>query len=327
MSSGSNPQFDQLRTDFDMLRGEIGKVVVGHEEVVDGLLTAWLAGGHVLLEGISGVGKTLLVGTLADVVELTFQRIQCTPDLMPADVIGTHVVMETPQGRRTFEFQRGPLFAHIVLVDQVNRTMPKTQSALLEAMESQSVTVSVETFDLPQPFLLVAAQNSLEVEGAYPLPDAQLDRFFFKLSLRPPGPEQLEAILRRTTEPEPPETRKVFDTQRLVQHQGLVRQVSIEPELLQACVSMVAATQPDHDRAPESIRRFVRYGAGPRGAQAMVLGAKARAAITGRASVSVDDLHAVVHPALRHRLILNFQGQADNVPTDDLINDVLKAVN
>lgn len=312
--------------DFERLRRELGKCVVGQEDALEGLLTALVTGGHVLLEGVPGVGKTLLVRSLAELSELAFQRIQFTPDLMPADLLGTYVVMETPQGRRTFQFHQGPIFANIVLADQINRGMPKTQSALLEAMEGQSITVARETFRLPQPFFVMATQNPLEMEGTFPLPEPQLDRFFFKLLLRPPTIDQLEAILERTTEALPPMLSRIVDGPRLLEMRQIARSVSIPGPLRRAASGLVAATQPDADQAPEIVRRVVRYGCSPRGAQALVLGAKVRAAAEGRREVSPADLRAVAHAALRHRLILNFEGLAEGVQPDAVIDEILETI-
>ena len=322
----SQRELERFRADFEALRHEIGKVIVGQEEVIEGLLSALLAGGHVLLEGLPGTGKTVLVGALADVVELSFQRIQCTPDLMPTDIIGTYVIMETAQGRRSFEFQKGPLFANVVLAEQINRTTPKTQSAFLQAMDEDSITVSTETFDLPEPFFFVATQNPLEMEGTYPLPEAQIDRFFFKLVVRPPSSEEIEQILDRTTEAESVITRKVTDGGRIGEMSELVRKVPIAAEVRRWGIAAVAATHPDADKAPASVKKFVRYGAGPRAAQAIVLAGKIKAVLDGRYNVSTDDLRGVCHAALRHRVILNFEGLGENVSTDSVIDDVLEAV-
>ncbi len=319
-------QLEAFRKDFDTLRREIGKIVVGQEEVVDGVLTAVVSGGHVLLEGVPGIGKTLLVQTLARVLEVSFQRIQFTPDLMPADLIGTYVVMETPQGRRTFEFQKGPLFSHVILADQINRGMPKTQSALLEAMEGESISVATETFRLPSPFLVMATQNPLEMEGTFPLPEPQLDRFFCKLVVDPPSAEQIEEILQRTTEGEPPVAMAVVDDQRILQMRQIARRVPISVEVRRLAVTLVAATHPGHQQAPETVRRLVRYGSSPRGAQALVLAAKVRALREGRSEVWAEDLRAVARAALRHRLILNFEGQAEEVRPDLVIDQVLDAI-
>ncbi|NQT17644.1 MAG: MoxR family ATPase [Planctomycetes bacterium] len=315
-----------IRETCEALREEIGKVIVGQKEVIRGVLTALVAGGHVLLEGLPGTGKTALVGTLADVVELGFQRIQCTPDLMPTDIIGTYVIMESAQGRRSFEFQKGPLFSNLVLAEQINRTTPKTQSALLEAMDEASITVSTETFPLPEPFFLVATQNPLEMEGTYPLPEAQIDRFFCKLVVRPPDADEMEEILDRTTEAADVITRKIVDGRRIGEMGELVRKVPIAVDVRRWAISVVAATQPDSDGATESVKRYVRYGCGPRGAQAMVLAAKIRAILEGRFNVSTEDLRSVGHAALRHRVVLNFEGQGENVQTDAILDDVFSSV-
>jgi MoxR-like ATPase len=325
-TSDLDQQLEAFRNDFEALAREIAKVVVGHEQVIEGVLSALVAGGHVLLEGLPGMGKTVLVRTLADVIDLSFHRIQCTPDLTATDVTGTYVIMETPQGRRTFEFQKGPLFANIVLADQINRTLPKTQSALLEAMEEDAISVSTEVFELPSPYFLIATQNPLDTEGTYPLPEAQIDRFMFKLVMQPPSMEQIEVILDRTTDEEQTMTRKVVDGQRVLEMGELVRKVAIAEDVRRLGVSVVAATHPGVDQAPEEVRRYVRYGSSPRGAQALVLGAKIRAILDGRYSVSVADLHAVACSALRHRILLNFEGQAENIQTDDVIRSILDSV-
>ena len=316
-------KLDGFRTDFEALKHEIGKVVVGQEDVINGVLTALVSGGHVLIEGLPGLGKTVLVRTLADVLDLSFQRIQCTPDLMPTDVIGTYVIMETPQGRRTFEFQKGPLFANIVLADQVNRAMPKTQSALLEAMDEDTVTVSTETFHLPDPYFVIATQNPLEMEGTYPLPEAQIDRFFFKLVVTPPDCDQIEQILERTTGITDPALKTVADAARIREMGELARQVGIADNVRRWAISVVAATHPQSEQATGPVKKYVRHGCSPRAAQAMVLGAKVAAILEGRRDVSVDDIRAVAHAALRHRLILNFDAQAEDVEADDLIDGIL----
>jgi MoxR-like ATPase len=326
----SNPsrqeaELERFRADFDALRREIGKRVVGQAEAVESVLTAMLVGGHVLLESPPGLGKTLLARTLADVVDLTFRRIQCTPDLMPADVIGTYVIMESPQGRRTFEFQKGPLFANLVLADQLNRTTPKTQSALLEAMEEDAITVSTESFPLPRPYLVVATQNPWEMEGTFPLAEAQIDRFLLKAVLKPPSPDELKEILGRTTEPPQIRPRKIVDGRRILEMADLVRRVAMSGQLSQWVVSVIAASQPEEASAPEPVRRFVRHGASPRGAQAMVLAAKVRAILAGRDEVAMEDLRAAAYPALRHRVILNFEGVAERVSPDALVDSILGA--
>ena len=317
---------DRFRRDFDVLRREIGKVIVGQEEIVDGTLTALVSGGHVLLEGVPGLGKTLLVRTLADALHLKFQRIQFTPDLMPADLIGTNVVLETPEGGKRFEFQPGPLFANIVLADEINRATPKTQSALLEAMQEHSVTVAGRTHKLPEPFFVMATQNPLEMEGTYPLPEAQLDRFHSKLLVRYPSAEEIETILDRTTEVASPKAEPVLDGARILELQALARQIPIADEVRRWGIAVVLATHPDKEQAAQMTRSFVRYGSSPRGAQAMILAAKIRAIIDHRYHVARDDLRAVAPAVLRHRLILNFEGQAEGVQPDAVVENVLESV-
>jgi MoxR-like ATPase len=319
-------QMDEFRKDYQTLRAEIGKVIVGQDEIVSGVLIALIAGGHVLLEGVPGLGKTLLVRTLADALHLKFQRIQFTPDLMPADVIGTNVVVETPEGQRKFEFQQGPIFANLVLADEINRATPKTQSALLEAMQERSVTVAGKTYNLDRPFFVLATQNPLEMEGTYPLPEAQLDRFLFKLLVKFPSAEQIETILDRTTAADEARAEPVFDGRRIQELSRLARQIPIADELRRYGVSIVLATHPEHEMATDMSRRYVRYGSSPRGAQALILAAKIRAILDHRYHVAREDLRAVAHAALRHRLILNFEGQAENVQADDIIEDVLKSI-
>lgn len=319
-------RLEAFSADYEALRREIAGRVVGQEEAAGAALTALMAGGHVLLEGPPGTGKTLLARALADAIEATFQRIQGTADLMPSDLIGTYVIMESPQGRRTFEFHKGPLFAHVVLVDHLNRVAPKTQSALFQAMEDEAVTVATESFALPRPYLIVATQNPVEQEGTYPLPEAELDRFLLKARLRPATPDELEAILERTTEPGHAPRRQVLGAQRVLEMQGLVRQVAIPQAVRRQAVALAAATWPEGEKAPEAVRRLVRWGAGPRGAQALVLAAKARAAAAGRREVSRDDLLRVARPALGHRLILNDDAVADGVAPDAVLDQVLQAV-
>jgi MoxR-like ATPase len=318
-------QLDQFRTDFGRLRQEIAKVIVGQDEIVEGTLAALIAGGHVLLEGVPGLGKTLLVRTVADALHLKFSRIQFTPDLMPADLVGTNVVLESPEGGRRFEFQRGPVFANIVLADEINRATPKTQSALLEAMQEHHVTVGGQTYPLPKPFFVLATQNPLEMEGTYPLPEAQLDRFFFKLLVKFPKFEELEYILDRTTEALNPRAEPIFAGERILELATLVRQIPVAPEVRRYAISVVMATHPDHDLAAPLTKQYVRYGSSPRGAQAIILAAKLRSILDGRYHVARDDIKAVAPMALRHRLILNFEGQADGVATDAVIANVLKS--
>ena len=310
---------------FRSLRAEVGKVIVGHDEVVTHVLIGLFAGGHVLLEGVPGLGKTLLIRTLAESLDLSFSRIQFTPDLMPGDIIGTNIIVEDPNGRKHFEFQRGPIFGHILLADEVNRATPKTQSALLEGMQEGAVTVSGTSNPLPSPFFVLATQNPIEMEGTYPLPEAQLDRFLFKLRVRYPALEELAEIIERTTHVREVEVRRVMTGPQVMGFRELVREVPIASHVRDLASLIVLSTHPQWERAPDAARRFVRYGGSPRGAQALVLGAKVRALAEGRYNVSVEDLRAVALPALRHRLILNFEGEAEGVDVDRLIGELVEA--
>jgi MoxR-like ATPase len=318
-------QIEQFRRDFETLRREVGRVIVGHEEVVEFTLIALLTGGHVLLEGVPGLGKTRLVRAIAEGLQVDFNRVQFTPDLMPADLIGTNVVSETPRGRR-FKFQPGPIFANLVLADEINRATPKTQSALLEAMQERAVTVSGRNHPLPAPYLVMATQNPLEMEGTYPLPEAQLDRFLFKLLVRYPSATDLDAILGRTTGAEEGKARPVLDAARILEMGRLARLVPISGEVRAFGIAVVLATQPDHPQAPEFVRRYVRHGASPRAAQAMVLAAKVRCLLDRRLNVAREDLRTVAHPCLRHRLILSFEAQAERIRQDDVLDRVLDHV-
>ncbi|MHC4398537.1 MAG: AAA family ATPase [Planctomycetota bacterium] len=318
-------QLEQFRTDFEALRCEIGKVIVGQDAIVEGVLTALVAGGHVLLEGVPGLGKTLLVRTLAEALHSKFSRIQFTPDLMPADLIGTNVILETPDGRRKFEFQPGPIFANVLLADEINRATPKTQSALLEAMQEHSVTVAGTTHRLEGLFLVMATQNPLEMEGTYPLPEAQLDRFFCKLLVPFPNTDDIVTILDHTTSTKDPHAGPIFQADRILQMSQLARQIPVADDVCRYGIGLMTASHPDHPQAAELTRRFVRYGSSPRGAQAMLLAAKIHAVLDHRFHVAREDLRAVAHSTLRHRLILNFEGQAENIQTDDVIDNILQS--
>ena len=311
---------------YGQLEREVHKVIVGHDEIVDQVLVALFAGGHVLLEGVPGLGKTLLVRTLAGCLDLSFSRIQFTPDLMPADIIGTNIIVEDADGRRHFQFERGPVFAHILLADEVNRATPKTQSALLEAMQESSATVAGVTHRLPPPFFVLATQNPIEMEGTYPLPEAQLDRFLFKLRIRYPALEQLSEIIDRTTTSHDPVVERVMSGGETLAARELVREVPIASHVRQFAATLVMATHPQWEEAPDITRRYIRYGASPRAAQALVLGAKVLALRAGRFAVSVDDVKTIALPVLRHRIILNFEGEAEGIEADRLLTEVLEAV-
>lgn len=323
---GLRQQFAEFRADFERLRSEIGKVIVGQKEILDDLLLALIAGGHVLFEGVPGLGKTLTVRTLADALHLQFQRIQFTPDLMPADLTGTNVVLEGADGKKQFEFQYGPVFANVVLADEINRATPKTQSALLEAMQEHSVTTGGKTHRLPEPFFVLATQNPLEMEGTYPLPEAQLDRFFCKLLVKFPTARELETILDRTTELVSVKAEPVLTGDRILEMSRLARQIPVADDVRRYAIAIVLATHPDHDLATKMTQRFVRFGSSPRGAQALILGAKIKAILDERYHVARDDIKAVATPVLRHRLILNFEGQAEGISTDLVVEDLLKTL-
>jgi len=306
------------------LREEIGRVIVGNRDVIDGVLSCMLGSSHALLEGVPGLGKTMLVRTLAGVLGLEFSRIQFTPDLMPADIIGTVVLDEGSSGARTLEFRKGPIFANIVLADEVNRATPKTQSALLEAMQEHRVTVGRTTHVIEEPYFVLATQNPLEMEGTYPLPEAQLDRFFFKLEVPFPSRDELHAIIDRTTSTEHAEVKRVLDRREILQMQALVRRVPVARHVQDYAIRVLQATHPTGEEAPDLVKRFVRTGGSPRGAQAMLLGAKVRALFDGRFAASIDDVKATALPALRHRVLLSFEGEAEGVAADRVISEILK---
>lgn len=305
------------------LREQIATVIVGQEDVIDLVLNAMLCEGHVLLEGVPGLGKTLMVRTLAQSLALKFSRIQFTPDLLPADVIGTSIAIQNESGNFSLQFEPGPIFGNLVLADEINRASPKTQSALLEAMQEQAVTVRGIRYPLPRPFQVLATQNPLEMEGTYSLPEAQIDRFFFKILVNHPSITELESIIARTSGAEMPEAKPVFGVEELRFLQRAVREVLVPPHVGNYTARLVLATQPQKDSAFPQIRQFVRYGAGPRGAQALILAAKARALTVGRFNVSLDDIQQLVGPALRHRIALNFEGYHEGIQVDDLLADLI----
>jgi len=308
---------------ISQIKGEVGKILVGQEEVLDFLLMALIARGHALIEGVPGLGKTLLVRSLSQVLNLSFSRIQFTPDLMPADVTGT-MVLEEENGKRRFRFQEGPIFAHIILADEVNRATPKTQSALLEAMQENQVTVSKRTYPLPQPFYVFATQNPIEMEGTYPLPEAQLDRFLFKILIGYPSDLEMLEILSRTTTSYDPNLRPVCEREELGEMSALARDVPVATPVYSYAIRLMEATRPQSPGTLEVVRRYVRYGASPRAAQALILAAKVRALMKGRFNVSFQDVEEVALPCLRHRIILNFEAQAEGLHPDFIVQEVLK---
>jgi MoxR-like ATPase len=317
---------DQFRERFTRIMREVGRRIVGHDEIVTGTITSLLAGGHVLLEGIPGIGKTSLVHTLADVLHLEFSRIQFTPDLMPADIVGTNIVQEHSHGGTFFEFQPGPIFANVVLADEINRATPKTQSALLEAMQEMTVSVGKTTYRLEQPFLVLATQNPLEMEGTYPLPEAQLDRFFFKLKVSYPTEEAMHEILERTTRDTDLQVSRVVDGPEILQMRQVARSVPIARPVQAYAIRLTLGSHPTSPYATPLVTRYVRYGASPRAAQALVLAGKIHALNRGHAFVSIDGIRSAALPALRHRILLNFEGEADEVSTDTIVAELLASV-
>jgi MoxR-like ATPase len=313
-----------FRDEYRKLKTEIAKVIVGNEPIVDGVLTTVFAGGHCLLEGVPGLGKTLLVRTLASVLDLEFSRIQFTPDLMPADIVGTSLVVETDKGGREFQFRKGPVFAQIVLADEINRATPKTQSAMLEAMQEQRVTAGGQTWDLPQPFFVLATQNPIEQEGTYPLPEAQLDRFLTKLVVPYSTRSEMREIVDRTTGKITPTPQKVMNGAQILGWRDLVREVVVAPHVKDYIVRLVLATHPKGEHAVEATNKFLRFGASPRGAQSITLAAKFRALLDARWNVSFEDAKAVAMACLRHRTILNFEGEAEGITTDFVCQKILE---
>lgn len=311
-------------SDLQLLRDEIGTMIVGQHDIVEGVIMTVLGGGHALLEGVPGLGKTMLVRTLAECIHANFSRIQFTPDLMPADIVGTNMIVEDEHGGKHFDFQAGPIFANIVLADEINRATPKTQSALLEAMQDGSVTVGKTSYQLEQPFFVLATQNPLEMEGTYPLPEAQLDRFFFKLRVEFPSREDLHTIIDRTTSEDNPKPQAVLDKSRLVEMRKIVRRVPLSREIQDYAIRLLQATHPDTDQSTEMSRKYVRYGGSPRGVQTLILASKIRALLQGRYAVSIDDLHHVARPALRHRIMLNFEGEAEGIDPDVILGDIIE---
>jgi len=316
----------QFAETYQRITDEVRRVIVGHQEILEGVLLCLLTEGHAILEGVPGIGKTLLVRTLAEALDLKFRRIQFTPDLMPADIVGTNVIIELPDGRRDWEFRPGPIFGHLILADEINRATPKTQSAMLEAMQERSVTVAGTTHRLEEPFFVLATQNPLEMEGTYPLPEAQLDRFLLKLLMKMPQQAEISEIVDRTTGARLPRAGRAADGPAILAMRELVRAVPVASHVRDYASALVLATHPEQAGAAPMARKYVRYGAGPRGAQAMILGGKMLALLDGRYNVAFEDVRRMAPPALRHRLILNFEGEAAGTGADAIIADVLKHV-
>ena len=325
MSTAIDQQIETFQNQFKRIRNEVSKVIVGYNEIIDGVIMSLLASGHVLLEGVPGLGKTKLVSTLSNVMHLKFSRIQFTPDLMPADITGTNVVQEGSHGQKILQFQPGPIFAQIVLADEVNRATPKTQSALLEAMEESTVTVGKQTYKLDHPFFVLATQNPLEQEGTYPLPEAQLDRFFLKLKVDYPTVESLHTIMNRTTSLEEPQVERVVDGAQILEMRKTVRAVPIARPVQDYAVRLMLATHPRPPHANATTMRYVRCGSSPRGAQALVIGGKIRALLNNRVHVSCEDIRSVLYGALRHRVLLNFEGEAERLDTDIILKSILES--
>lgn len=326
MSEQIEQKHEEFRETFLKIQEEVSKRIVGQKEIIEGVLICLMTGGHALLEGVPGLGKTLLISTLEKVLDLEFRRIQFTPDLMPADIVGTTIVAEDDTGQKFFEFQPGPIFANLVLADEINRATPKTQSALLEAMQEKSVTVAGQHRKLDLPFFVMATQNPLEMEGTYPLPEAQLDRFFFKLKVEYPTLDELDLVMERTTKREMPSVEKVSHGDQINDLELIVRDILIAEDIRRYALRLVIGTHPEADDAPEMTKQYVRYGSSPRGAQALILASKVRAILDGRYNVAREDIQAVALPSLRHRLILSFEGEAEGIDPDGIIQHLLEVV-
>jgi MoxR-like ATPase len=319
-------RMERARHSYEEVKAELGRVVVGHEGLIEQVFVALVCGGHCLLEGVPGLGKTLMVRSLAAVLNLSFSRIQFTPDLMPADITGTQMLTEDPSGRKLFDFQRGPIFAHVVLADEINRATPKTQSALLEAMQEQNVTVAGKAHRLESPFMVMATQNPIEMEGTYPLPEAQIDRFFFKLLLEYPSREELGRIADLTTSPPPAALNRVLDAETILKIRAWVREVPIAEAVKDYTARLILATHPQRNGRVPIAEKYVLYGASPRGLQSLILAAKARALLAARPNVSFEDIRAVAPQSLRHRIILNLEGEAEGVTAEKVVAEVVERV-
>lgn len=317
---------DSIRKNFDLITNELSKAIVGQTSLIQQILICLICGGHGLIEGVPGLGKTLIVKSLGQVLNLEYSRIQFTPDLMPADILGTNIVNQDEAGHRFFEFYKGPIFGQIILADEINRATPKTQSALLEAMQEEEVTVFGTKYTLEPPFIVLATQNPLEMEGTYPLPEAQIDRFFFKLKIQYPSPDQLVEIIDKTTTDYQPTLNHAIDTDSILQMKALVREVPIASHVKDYAIRIVLASHPNDKFPIQKTQQYVRFGASPRAVQSLVMGGKVRALLEGRYNAAIEDIKAVAKPALRHRIILNLRGEAEGIDTDDIIEDIVGGV-
>jgi MoxR-like ATPase len=319
-------QVDMIKEGLDQIQTELARVIVGQQELIRQIFICLLCGGHALIEGVPGLGKTLIVKSLGQVLNLKYSRIQFTPDLMPADIVGTNIVNQDESGNRFFEFYQGPIFGQIILADEINRATPKTQSALLEAMQEQAVTVFGKKYTLEPPFIVLATQNPLEMEGTYPLPEAQVDRFFFKLKIAYPTANQLLEIIDKTTEEEPPGLSQTVGAESILRMKSLVREVPIASHVKEFAIRMVTASHPQEKQAIPKVKQYVRYGSSPRGVQTLVLAGKVTALLEDRFNVSIEDLLSVARPALRHRLILNLRGEAEGIDPDDIVDEIIDSI-
>ncbi len=322
----TNEQAEAIKQNFDQINEEISKSIVGQQLVIKQLFICLLCGGHALIEGVPGLGKTLLVKALSQILDLKYSRIQFTPDLMPADILGTNMVKEDKQGNRFFEFYKGPIFGQLILADEINRASPKTQAALLEAMQEERVTIFGKPYDLESPFMVLATQNPIEMEGTYPLPEAQIDRFFFKLNILYPGHEELREIIDKTTQNSIPELQQILHAHSVLDMREHIRQVPIAEHVKNYVIRVVLATHPNDQYAPETVKKYVMFGASPRGVQSLVLAGKVSALLDGRYNVARDDIRAIAKPALRHRLVLNIKGEAEGIDTDEIIEEIFTSM-
>ena len=326
MPMNLNEKVAAIRSNFERINNELAKIIVGQNLLIKHLFTCLLSEGHALIEGVPGLGKTLIVRSLSKILDLKYSRIQFTPDLMPADILGTNIVKEDSEGSRYFEFYKGPIFGQLILADEINRASPKTQSALLEAMQEEKVTVFGTKYNLAPPFMVLATQNPIEMEGTYPLPEAQIDRFFFKLKINYPGQKELQEIINKTTEDYHYELKGAIDAESILEMKSMVKQVPIASHVKDYAIRLVLASHPDNTLATEQVKEYVLFGASPRGVQSLILAAKVSALIDGRYNASIEDIRAVAKPALRHRIALNIRGETEGIDTDGVIDEILSNV-